>query len=95
MSIKNITALTADRVLVELTVGTQITPAGLVIPPVAQEIQAHGRVLMVGPDVKNVAVGDEVLVETHAGLEIESGRGTRTVLYVEKDIQAVLSDLEA
>lgn len=92
MSIKNITALTADRILVELVVGQQITPGGIVLPPSAQEIQAHGRVVMTGPDVKEVASGDVVLVDAHAGLEVDATRSARYVLYTEKDIQAVLEE---
>ncbi len=95
MSVKNITSLTADRVLVELSVGQQITRAGIVIPPSAQEIQQHGRVCLVGPETKNVAVGDQVLVDVHAGLEIDATRSSRYVLYKEADIQAVLTETEA
>lgn len=84
---------TADRLLVWLNPGKQSTASGLIIPPSAQQITQHGRVLAIGPDVQHVAVDDTVLVTLHAGTHVRWQQNTPVLLVHETDLLAILTDL--
>ena len=60
---------TADRILVERADALERTAGGLYVPETAQEATRpiRGRVLSVGPEVKQVAVGDEVIYSRQMG----------------------------
>lgn len=81
-----------DRVLVQLTADDQerMSAAGLVIPATAQV--AHrlhwAGVLGVGPHVRTVKVGDQVLFGEEQQHEVEIGGETYVILR-EKDLHAV------
>lgn len=51
----------ADRILVKRDDPEAISAGGIVIPDKAQEKTQTGRVLIVGPDVKTLGVGDEIV----------------------------------
>lgn len=84
---------TGDLVLVHLDPGLQITPAGLIIPPSAQQITQTGLVLAVGPDVPvtDIPVGSTVLIDLHCGTHVCWQANTPVLLVPLPNIQAVLT----
>lgn len=89
-----------DRVLLQREESQQQTPGGIYIPHNAQEKQARGVVVNVGPgrlndtgerEPMNVTCGDRVLFGKFSGTEIEVD-GEKYVLVREDDILAVLRD---
>jgi co-chaperonin GroES (HSP10) len=84
--VNNLRIVLGARLLVELWPGVQQTPAGIVLPPMAQHTEQYGKTIRVGPDCTDVHVGDIVLVDITAGLEI----APRFVLYDEGNILAIV-----
>jgi chaperonin GroES len=86
--------LTADRVVVENPDdGERTSRGGLLIPATAATAPKRcvwSGVVLVGPDVRSVRVGDRVLFLPQAGLEIEI-EGEEYLLLRERDVQAVAS----
>jgi len=90
---------TADRVLLRrMDTESETTAGGIIIPDNAQEIGDAAEVMAVGPgepiggkpgerDPMDVSVGDTVLINRHAGTEIEAG-GLTYLVVREKDILA-------
>ncbi len=67
---------------------------GLVIPATAATVSKRGmwaEVVAVGPNVRNVEPGDEVLLLPDTGIEVEI-RGDDYLLVREREIHAVASD---
>lgn len=89
--------LTADRVVVENPDdGERTSRGGLLIPATAASAPKRcvwSAVVLVGPDVRSVRVGDRVLFLPQAGLEIEID-GDEYLLLRERDVQAVASPAE-
>jgi chaperonin GroES len=87
--------LTADRVLVKVPEdGERRSKAGLVIPATATTQNRRcvwSEVMLVGPDVRNVKIGDEVLFIPQSGLEVDF-HGEVFLLLRERDVQAIASD---
>jgi chaperonin GroES len=87
--------LTADRILVKVPDdGERRSKGGLVIPATASpQIRrcVWSEVILVGPEVRNVKVGDEVLFIPQSGLEVDF-HGDVFLLLRERDIQAIASD---
>lgn len=81
---------TDDLVLVHMNPGVQSTPSGLLLPPFAQQITSHGKVLAVGPSVKLVAPGNTVLVSLYDNLELGTFANTPVLLIKEKHIEAII-----
>jgi chaperonin GroES len=68
--------------------------AGLVIPATAATVSKRGmwaEVVAVGPNVRNVEAGDEVLLLPDTGIEVEI-RGEEYLLVREREVHAVASD---
>lgn len=89
-----------DRVLIKREEGNKQTPGGLFIPDTAQEKQARGVVVNVGPGrldergervTMNVTCGDHVLFGKYSGTEIQDG-GEEYILVREDDILGILRD---
>ncbi|HEX6131918.1 MAG TPA: co-chaperone GroES [Actinomycetota bacterium] len=89
--------LTADRLVVENPDnGERTSRGGLLIPATtaaAPKRCVWSGVVLVGPDVRGVRVGDRVLFLPQAGLEIEVD-GAEYLLLRERDVQAVASPAE-
>ena len=87
-----------NRVWVEPIEQEDITASGIVLPETAKEKPQEGKVLAVGPGVRNdkgerqpldVAVGDRVLFAKYAGTEITQ-EGTKYLIMPESDILAIV-----
>jgi chaperonin GroES len=87
--------LTADRILVRVPDNSERrSKAGLLIPATASAPVKRcvwSEVILVGPETRNVRVGDEVLFIPQSGLEVDV-RGEIFLLLRERDVQAVSSD---
>lgn len=87
--------MTADRVLVRKEPeGERQSRGGLLIPATAASVVKRciwSEVVAVGPNVRNIEVGDRVLHLPEGGLEVEI-RGGEYILLRERDIHAVASD---
>ncbi len=87
--------LTADRILIRVPDdGERRSKAGLVIPATAAPQNRRcvwSEVVLVGPEVRNVKAGDEVLFIPQSGLEVDF-RGEVFLLLRERDVQAIASD---
>ncbi|HYH28578.1 MAG TPA: co-chaperone GroES [Actinomycetota bacterium] len=87
-----------DRVLVRRPddEGERRSKAGLLIPATASTVSKRGMwatVVSVGPNVRAVEEGDEVLLLPDAGIEVEI-RSEEYLLVREREIHAVASDRE-
>lgn len=87
--------MTADRLLVRKPAdGERSTKTGLLIPATAASVNKRciwSEVVAVGPNVRAIEVGDNVLHLPDGGLEVEV-RGDEFILLRERDIHAVASD---
>jgi chaperonin GroES len=87
--------MTADRILVRPpTEGERSTKTGLLIPATATSVNKRciwSQVVAVGPNVRAVEPGDNVLHLPDGGLEVEV-RGEEYILLRERDIHAVASE---
>jgi chaperonin GroES len=87
-----------DRVWVEPIEREETTASGIILPETAKEKPQEGKVLAVGPGVRNdkgerqpldVKVGDRVLFAKYAGTEIKQD-GTKYLIMRESDILAIV-----
>jgi chaperonin GroES len=86
----------SDRVLIRRPddEGERKSKGGLLIPATAATVSKRGQwatVVAVGPNVRNVEPGDEVLLLPDAGIEVEI-RGDEYLLVREREIHAVASE---
>ena len=86
----------ADRVLVRRPDedSERRTKGGLLIPATAATVSKRGlwaEVVAVGPHVRNVETGDQVLLLPDSGIEVEI-REEEYLLVREREIHAVASD---
>ncbi len=80
-----------DRILVDLEAdGERRSTGGILIPATAQMGRrlAWGQVVAVGPNVRSMEVGDQVLFNPEDRYEVEV-RGTDYLILRERDIHAV------
>lgn len=93
--VKQSVRMTADRLLVvpSKEAGERKSRAGIVIPATAEQSRrlAWGEVVAVGPTVRNVEPGDQVLFAPDSGYEVEI-RGDEYLIMRERDIHATASD---
>ncbi len=89
--------LTGDRLVVEIPEdGERTSRGGLLIPATAVPAPKRcmwAEVVLVGPDVRAVKVGDRILFLPQAGLEVELN-GNEYLLLRERDVQAVATSPE-
>ncbi|HWO69174.1 MAG TPA: co-chaperone GroES [Actinomycetota bacterium] len=89
--------LTGDRLVVKVPEdGERRTRGGLLIPATAAQAPKRlvwAEVVLVGPDVRNVKVGDRILFLPQAGLEAEID-GEEYLVLRERDVQAVATTLD-
>lgn len=87
--------MTSDRILVAVPDGAERrSKGGILIPATAQSIDRKGiwgETLGVGPNVRNVDVGDEILYLPEDAIEVDV-RGETYLIVRERDIHAVASD---
>jgi chaperonin GroES len=86
----------ADRVLVRRPGddGERRSKGGLLIPPTAATVSKRGlwaEVVAVGPNVRNVETGDQILLLPDTGIEVEI-RGDEYLLVREREVHAVASE---
>ena len=88
----------ADRLVVEPTVGDDMTASGIYVPETAKEKPQEGTVVAAGEGRKDedgkripmdVAEGDRVLYAKYAGTEVKLG-DTKYLILKESDILAIL-----
>ncbi len=60
-----------DRVVVKSDQGGGMTPGGIALPDTVQDKPGQGRVIAVGPDVKEVGDGDNVYFSPYDTIPIE------------------------
>lgn len=88
-------AVTSDRVLVAVPDDAERrTKGGILIPATAQSVDRKGlwgETLGVGPNVRNIAPGDEVLYLPEDAIEIDV-RGDTYLIVRERDVHAVASE---
>lgn len=87
-----------DRVWIEPIEQEETTASGIVLPETAKEKPQEGKVLAVGPGVRNdkgerqpldVKVGNRVLFAKYAGTEVKQ-EGTKYLIMRESDILAIV-----
>jgi chaperonin GroES len=87
-----------DRVWIEPIEQEETTASGIILPETAKEKPQEGKVLAVGPGVRDdkgerqpleVKVGDRVLFAKYAGTEIKQ-EGTKYLIMRESDILAIV-----
>lgn len=88
--------MTGDRVLVRRpgSEGERKSKAGLLIPATAATVSKRciwAEVAAIGPNVKNIEPGDQILMLPDAGLEVEV-RGEEYLLLREREVHAVASE---
>ena len=92
-----------DRLIVEAIEEEETTSSGIVLPDTAKEKPQRGRVLAVGPGMRNdsgevvpmeVAVGDEIIYSKYGGTEIKLGADDVLILR-ESDVLAKVAKAKA
>lgn len=88
-------AVTGDRILVAPPADAERrSSGGILIPATAKSIDRRGiwgATIGVGPHVRNVDVGDEVLYLPEDAIEVDV-RGETYLIVRERDVHAVASD---
>lgn len=79
---------TQNRVAIKPAEPDKFTPAGLVIPESMQSQQSIGQIVAIGPDVKALKKGDNVLYGKYAGMLVEV-QGCEYIICKEEDVLAV------
>ncbi|MFZ4515914.1 MAG: GroES family chaperonin [Acidimicrobiia bacterium] len=93
--VKQSIRMTADRILVapSTEAGERKSRSGILIPATANVDRrlVWAKVIAVGPTVRNVEDGDQVLFAPDSGYEVEI-RAEEYLILRERDVQAVASD---
>jgi chaperonin GroES len=74
-----------DKVFVSYSEEPERTAGGIYMPDTAKEKPQKGRVEAVGPEVKDVKEGDEIIFEKYSGSKIKVN-GTEHLIIKEEDI---------
>lgn len=80
----------ADRVIAQREAAEAKTASGLYLPDNAKEKPAHATVRAVGPKVKDVKVGDQVVFREYSTSDLKIN-GEEYLIVKEEDILAKLS----
>jgi chaperonin GroES len=92
-----------DRLIVEAIEEEETTTSGIVLPDTAKEKPQRGKILAVGPGIRNdsgeivpmeVAVGDEIIYSKYGGTEIKLGADDVLILR-ESDVLAKVTTKRA
>ena len=88
-------AVTGDRILVALPEDAERrSSGGILIPATAKSVDKRGvwgETIGVGPHVRNIDAGDEVLYLPEDAIEVDV-RGETYLIVRERDVHAVASD---
>ena len=93
-----------DRLIVEVLEAEELTVGGIVLPDTAREKPQRGRVLAVGPGVRDedgkriemdVAAGDEIIFSKYGGTEIKLGLDDVLILRESDVLAKVVGDRAA
>ncbi|MEJ2314572.1 MAG: co-chaperone GroES [Nitrospirota bacterium] len=76
-----------DRVVVSYSEEVEKTAGGIYVPDTAKEKPQQGKVEAVGPEVKELKVGDTVLFEKYSGAKVKVDDAEQLVIK-EEDILA-------
>lgn len=79
----------ADRVVATREAAPEQTASGLYLPDNAKEKPVTAKVEAVGPDVKNLKVGDRIIYKEYSTTELKI-EGTEYLLIKEEDVLAKL-----
>lgn len=79
----------ADRIVAEPVAAEAKTASGLYLPGGAQEKPKVAKVLAVGPQVKEVKVGDSILYEEYSQTEVKLDGKSYVIVKEEKVLATV------
>jgi chaperonin GroES len=79
----------ADRVVAEPVEAESKTASGLYLPGGAQEKPKVAKVVAVGPDVKNIKVGDRILYEDYSNTDVKVDGKSYIIVKEEKVLATV------
>ena len=82
---------TADNIVLKQTEAEETTSSGIILATTAKEKPAIYEVMSAGPDVKEVKVGDKVVVGKFTGSEIKLD-GVEYKFVKLEDVLAVVTD---
>jgi chaperonin GroES len=92
--VKQAIRMAADRLLVEVSreAGERKSRSGILIPATANVDRrlVWAEVVAIGPTVRNIEEGDQVLFAPDAGYEVEI-RGDEYLILRERDVHAIAS----
>jgi chaperonin GroES len=77
-----------NRVVIQREASEDKSAGGLILPHVAREVRNTGRAIAVGPEVRDVRVGDFVLFGRYSA-QTETHEEERIIVMSEDDIMAV------
>lgn len=83
----------ADRVVVEQLESEETTASGIILPDSAKEKPEEGKVVAIGKDVAEVAVGDTVLYSKYGPNEVKVD-GKEYMIVKEEDILATVKGVK-
>jgi chaperonin GroES len=78
-----------DRVAIKQDEAQDKTMSGLILPDSAKEKPLSGEVIAVGPQCKEVEVGEKVYYQKYRGTEVDQD-GDTIILMREEDILAII-----
>ena len=81
----------ADRVVLEQIEAQEATASGIILPDSAKQRPLKGKVMAVGPSVKDVKVGDLVLYGKYAHQPFKD-TGVEYIVINEPDIIAIVTE---
>ena len=81
----------ADNIVLKATEAEETTASGIILAAATREKPAIFEVMSVGPDVKDVKVGDKVIVSKFIGGDIKLD-GTEYKFVKLEDVLAVVTD---
>ena len=82
---------TADNILLKQTEAEETTTSGIILATTTKEKPAIYEVMSAGPDVKDIAAGDKVVVGNYTGSDIKLDGVDYKFVKLE-DVLAVVSD---
>jgi chaperonin GroES len=78
-----------DRVVVSYTEEPEKTAGGIYVPDSAKEKPQQGKVEAVGPEVKELKVGNVVLFDKYTGSKVKVGDAEQLIIK-EEDVLAIV-----
>lgn len=78
-----------NHVIAKLETPAKKTASGLLLPETNKEQTAYAVVESVGPEVKNIKVGEKIIYKEYATTNVEL-EGSKYIIVEEKDVLATL-----